>query len=152
MNLAAIDISDHHAPTVSILIGNCVPNRGFVQQFCASAAVSLFAQSHLPRNLGAGHRLADRWSAFGIRVGPDDFIRCYARSAAAKRVQAHRWRRHLGLRCLTVRVSDRIVRHLISTGYLSLESRKAAAAVACALAPEVQRAAPVRSGAKSAAA
>jgi hypothetical protein len=68
MNLAAIDISDHHAPTVSILIGNCVPNRGFVQQVCVSAAVSLFAQSHLPRNLGAGHRLADRWSAFGIRV------------------------------------------------------------------------------------
>jgi hypothetical protein len=28
----------------------------------------------------------------------------------------------LGLRCLTVRVSDRTVRHLISTGYLSLES------------------------------
>jgi hypothetical protein len=54
MNLAAIDISDHHAPTVSILIGNCVPNRGFVQQFCVSAAVSLFAQSHLPRDLGAG--------------------------------------------------------------------------------------------------
>jgi hypothetical protein len=43
---------------------------------------------------------------------------------AAKRVQAHRWRRRLGLRCLTVRVSDRIVRHLISTGYLSLESRR----------------------------
>ena len=28
----------------------------------------------------------------------------------------------MGLRCLTVRVSDRIARHLISTGYLSLES------------------------------
>jgi hypothetical protein len=38
------------------------------------------------------------------------------KAAAAKRVQAHRWRRRLGLRCLTVRVSDRIVRHLISTG------------------------------------
>jgi hypothetical protein len=30
----------------------------------------------------------------------------------------------------TVRVSDRTVRHLISTGYLSLESSKVAAAVA----------------------
>jgi hypothetical protein len=52
---------------------------------------------------------------------------------AAKRVQAHRWRRRLGLRCLTVRVDDRTVRHLISTGYLSLESREHAAAVAIAL-------------------
>ena len=55
------------------------------------------------------------------------------KAAAAKRVQAHRGRRRMGLRCLTVRVSDRIVRHLISTGYLSLESREAAAAVAIAL-------------------
>ena len=55
------------------------------------------------------------------------------RSAAAKRVQAHRWRARLGLRCLTVRVNDRTVRHLISTGYLSPESREAAAVVACAL-------------------
>ena len=39
----------------------------------------------------------------------------------------------MGLRCLTVRVSDRQVRHLISTGYLSLESSVAAAAVASAL-------------------
>ena len=31
------------------------------------------------------------------------------RSAAAKRVRAHRWRRCLGLRCPTVRVSDRTV-------------------------------------------
>jgi hypothetical protein len=38
-----------------------------------------------------------------------------------------------GLRCLTVRVSDRTVRHLISTGYLSLESRETAAHVAFAL-------------------
>jgi hypothetical protein len=53
--------------------------------------------------------------------------------AAAKRVQAHRARARMGFRCLTVRVSNRIVRHLISTGYLSLESREAAAAVACAL-------------------
>jgi hypothetical protein len=52
------------------------------------------------------------------------------RSATAKRVQAHRARARMGLRCLTVRVSDRIVRHLISTGYLSLESREDAAAVA----------------------
>ena len=39
----------------------------------------------------------------------------------------------MGLRCLTVRVSDRIVRHLISTGYLSLESRDVATSVAIAL-------------------
>jgi hypothetical protein len=37
------------------------------------------------------------------------------KAAAAKRVQAHRARARLGLRCLTVRVSDRTVRHLIST-------------------------------------
>jgi len=55
------------------------------------------------------------------------------RSAAAKRVQAHRARARMGLRCLTVRVSDHTVRHLISTGYLSLESRETAAAVAIAL-------------------
>ncbi len=40
----------------------------------------------------------------------------------------------MGLRCLTVRVSDRTVRRLISTGYLALESSEAAAAaVAIAL-------------------
>ena len=55
------------------------------------------------------------------------------RSATAKRVQAHRARARMGLRCLTVRVSDRLVRHLISTGYLSLESRDVAASVAFAL-------------------
>ena len=62
---------------------------------------------------------------------PPDVTRI--KPTAAKRVQAHRWRRRLGLRCLTVRVSDRTVRHLISTGYLSLESREDAAAVAIAL-------------------
>jgi hypothetical protein len=62
---------------------------------------------------------------------PPDVTRFKA--AAAKRVQAHRWRRRLGLWCLTVRVSDRIVRHLISTGYLSLESSGAKPAVAFAL-------------------
>ena len=61
---------------------------------------------------------------------PPDVTRI--KPTAAKRVQAHRWRRRLGLRCLTVRVSDRIVMHLISTGYLSLESREDAA-VAIAL-------------------
>ena len=55
------------------------------------------------------------------------------KSAAAKRVQAHRARARMGLRCLTVRVSDRKVRHLISNGYLSLESSETAAAVAIAL-------------------
>jgi hypothetical protein len=55
------------------------------------------------------------------------------RSATAKRVRAHRARARVGLRCLTVRVSDRQVRHLISNGYLSLESSEAAAAVAIAL-------------------
>ena len=38
----------------------------------------------------------------------------------------------MGLRCLTVRVSDDQVRRLISNGYLSLE-RSEAAAVAIAL-------------------
>jgi hypothetical protein len=61
MNLAAIDISDYYAP--SILIGNCVPNRDFVQQFCVSAAVSLFAQSICL----AIWRIA--YSAFGMRFG-----------------------------------------------------------------------------------
>src|SRR5262249_7345233 len=55
------------------------------------------------------------------------------KSAAAKRLEAHRRRRRLGLRCLTVRVNDRTVRHLISTGYLSLDSSGATPAVANAL-------------------
>ncbi len=62
---------------------------------------------------------------------PQDVTRF--RSAAAKRVQAHRARARMGLRCLSVRVNDRTVRHLISTGYLSLESKEEAAAVAIAL-------------------
>ena len=61
---------------------------------------------------------------------PPDVTRFKA--AAAKRVQAHRARASMGLRCLRVRVSDREVRHLISDGYLSLE-RSEAAAVAIAL-------------------
>jgi hypothetical protein len=36
----------------------------------------------------------------------------------------------MGLRCLAVRVNNRTVRHLISTGYLSLESIEATPAVA----------------------
>ena len=48
-------------------------------------------------------------------------------------MQAHRARARLGVRCLTVRVNDRTVRHLISTGYLSLESSGATPAVAIAL-------------------
>ena len=55
------------------------------------------------------------------------------KSAAAKRVQTHRARARLGFRCLTVRVSDREVRHLIRTGYISLEGSKEAAAVAIGL-------------------
>ena len=55
------------------------------------------------------------------------------RSAAAKRVQAHRARARMGLRCLTVRVSDRGVRRLISNGYLSLERCEVTAAIAIAL-------------------
>ena len=51
------------------------------------------------------------------------------KSAAAKRVQ----RARLGFWCLTVRVSDREVRHLISRGYLSLESSEKEASVAIAL-------------------
>jgi hypothetical protein len=64
---------------------------------------------------------------------PPDVTRFKA--AAAKRVQAHRRRKSMGLRCLTVWVNDRIVRHLISTGYLSLGSSGMAAYVACALRP-----------------
>jgi hypothetical protein len=40
-------------------------------------------------------------------------------------VQAHRWRKRLGLRCLTVRVKD-----LIGTGYFSLESKEDTTAIA----------------------
>jgi hypothetical protein len=61
---------------------------------------------------------------------PPDVMRF--KSAAATRVRAHRWRRRLGLRCLTVRVNDRIVRHLISTGYLS-DGSESTAYVAFAL-------------------
>jgi hypothetical protein len=61
---------------------------------------------------------------------PPDVTRFKA--AAAKRLQAHRARARMGLRCLTVRVSDDQVRRLISTGYLALESQTAAA-VAIAL-------------------
>jgi hypothetical protein len=55
------------------------------------------------------------------------------KAAGAKRLEAHRRRKRMGLRCLTVRVNDRTVRHLISTGYLSLESSGATPAVAIAL-------------------
>ena len=43
-----------------------------------------------------------------------------------QQLQDHRARARIGLRCLTVRVSDRTVRHLISTACLSLESSEAA--------------------------
>jgi hypothetical protein len=43
-----------------------------------------------------------------LNRGPPDVTRF--RSATAKRVQAHRARARMGLRCLTVRVSDRDVR------------------------------------------
>ena len=66
-----------------------------------------------------------------LKDDPPDVTRFKA--AAAKRVQAHRWRKRMGLRCLTVRVGDREVRHLISRGYLSLENREVKAAVAIAL-------------------
>jgi hypothetical protein len=55
------------------------------------------------------------------------------KSAAAKRLEAHRQRKRMGLRCLMVRVNESIVRHLISTGYLSLERSGATPAVAIAL-------------------
>jgi hypothetical protein len=61
---------------------------------------------------------------------PPDVTRFKA--AAAKRVQAHRARARIGLRCVTVRVSS-TVRHLISTGYLSLESSGETSAVAIGL-------------------
>jgi hypothetical protein len=50
---------------------------------------------------------------------PPDVTRFKA--AAAKRLQEHRRRKRMGLRCLTVRVNESIVRHLISTDYLSLK-------------------------------
>jgi hypothetical protein len=53
--------------------------------------------------------------------------------AGAKRVQAHRWRKLLGLRSPKVRVNERTVVHLISTGYLSQESKESATHVAFAL-------------------
>jgi hypothetical protein len=55
------------------------------------------------------------------------------KSAAVKRLEAHRRRRRMGLRCLTVRVSKDQIRHLISTGYLSLENSETPAAAAIAL-------------------
>ena len=75
-------------------------------------------------------RRNDRGNALPNR-DPPDVTRF--RSAAARRVQAHRARARMGLRCLTVRVSDRTVRRLISNGYLALESSEVAAAVAIAL-------------------
>jgi hypothetical protein len=62
---------------------------------------------------------------------PPDVTRFKA--AAAERLQAHWRRKRMGLRCLTVRVNESIVRHLISTGYLSLENSGATPAVAIAL-------------------
>ena len=82
------------------------------------------------------------WVTFRQRVSAgryggrlDGILSCGPRTVrpTAKRVQAHRARARMGQRRLTVRVSDRTVRHLISTGYLSLESREAAAYVAFAL-------------------
>jgi hypothetical protein len=61
---------------------------------------------------------------------PPDVTRI--KPTAAKRVQPHRWRRRLGLRCLTVC-------HLITTGYLSLESRDVAASVAIAQQPHSEK-------------
>jgi hypothetical protein len=65
------------------------------------------------------------------REPPPDVLRF--RSAAAKRLQAHRRRKRIGLRCLTVQVNKNLVRHLIGTGYLTLESSESAAYVASAL-------------------
>jgi hypothetical protein len=73
--------------------------------------------------------------AIGDNALPTDDPADVTRSkwAAAKRLQAHRARAGMGLRCLTVRVSKDQVRHLISTGYLSLETRESAPMVAIAL-------------------
>ena len=92
-----------------------------------------------PKAFGGGGLWASRLlrdaAAIGANASPKndspDVTRF--RSAAAKRAQAHRPRARMGLRCLSVRVSDRQVRHLINSGYLSLESRETAAAVAIAL-------------------
>jgi hypothetical protein len=50
-------------------------------------------------------------------------------SASKRTARGPEW----GCVCLTVRVSDRIVRHLISTGHLSPESRESALYVTSAL-------------------
>ena len=71
------------------------------------------------------------------------------KTAAAKRAEAHRARARMGLRCLTVRVSDRTVRHLISTGYLALESREAPAYVAFALEAWIYDSVPEQAGWRS---
>jgi hypothetical protein len=73
--------------------------------------------------------------ATGGNALPEDDLPDVTRfkAAAARRVQAHRARARLGFRCLTVRVGDREISHLISRGYLSLENREVKAAVAIAL-------------------
>jgi hypothetical protein len=49
-----------------------------------------------------------------LKDDPSDVTRI--KSEAAKRLQAHRSRKRMGLRCLTVRVNESIVRHLIRPG------------------------------------
>jgi hypothetical protein len=89
------------------------------------ARVALWTPGIQMRNAGAtgGNALP--------KDDPTDVTRC--KVAAAKRLQAHRRWKRMGLRCLTVRVNESIVRHLISSGYLSLENREVKAAVAIAL-------------------
>jgi hypothetical protein len=72
-------------------------------------------------------------AATGVGSRAESFVIANGSAAAARRVQAHRARARLGFRCLTVRVGDREIRHLISRGYLSLENREVKAAVAIAL-------------------
>ena len=68
--------------------------------------------------------MRDAVATGGNALPKDDPANVTRFKAAAKRLQEHRRRKRMGLRCLTVRVNESIVRHLISTGYLSLESSK----------------------------
>jgi len=56
-----------------------------------------------------------------------------ARSAAAKRMRLHRFRRRQGLRCLTIQLRDTEIDTLVSNGFLDLEMRNDQIAIIDAL-------------------
>jgi hypothetical protein len=78
--------------------------------------------------------MRDAVTTGGNALPKDDAAnRTRIKSAAARRLQAHRRRKRMGLRCLTVRVSKDQIRHLISAGYLSLKNSGTPAVAAIAL-------------------